>query len=307
MSSASNVAEGFSISGLLDAGAKTRSKYPVAELDVDIIEDNPENAVYSMDEASIEALAASIEKDGLTDLPLVRKLPDGRWQLISGHRRRAAFRLLAQKDPGYRKMGCRIVENITDEQAVTMLHAANYFVRELTVAERAAATKALGAQVQSMREADPSLSGVRTEDIKAAIIEGQTGRKVSGKTIKRDEALAKAIEESVSDSWRPLANAGKVSATAVKELAAMPKEAQEKAYEKMGVDGMTKREITRSLLSMRPAKTQPDSTLSKARKLVDKYAKEFAGTLTAHDRECIEAIQAALREMTNASEASSTP
>ena len=75
MSSASDVAAGFSISGLLDAGAKTRSKYPVAELDINAIEDNPENAVYSMDEASIEALAASIEKDGLTDLPLVRKLP----------------------------------------------------------------------------------------------------------------------------------------------------------------------------------------------------------------------------------------
>ena len=35
MSSASDVAAGFSISGLLDAGAKTRSKYPVAELDID--------------------------------------------------------------------------------------------------------------------------------------------------------------------------------------------------------------------------------------------------------------------------------
>ena len=41
MSSASDVAAGFSISGLLDAGAKTRSKYPVAELDIDAIEDNP--------------------------------------------------------------------------------------------------------------------------------------------------------------------------------------------------------------------------------------------------------------------------
>ena len=45
MSSASDVAAGFSISGLLDAGAKTRSKYPVAELDIDAIEDNPANAV----------------------------------------------------------------------------------------------------------------------------------------------------------------------------------------------------------------------------------------------------------------------
>ena len=307
MSSASDVAAGFSISGLLDAGAKTRSKYPVAELDINAIEDNPKNAVYSMDEASIEALAASIEKDGLTDLPLVRKLPDGLWQLISGHRRRAAFRLLAQKDPAYRKMGCRIVEGITDEQAVSMLHAANYFVRELTVAERAAATRALGAQVQNMRDSDPALSGVRTEDIKASIIEKQTGRKVSGKTIKRDEALAKTIEKSVSDSWKPMANAGKVSAAAVKALAAMPKPAQEKAFREMDVDGMSKRDITQSLLSIRPSESRPDDSLAKARKLVEKYAKDLKGMPAPHDLECIEAMQAALREVMDASEGSSAP
>ena len=307
MSSASDVAAGFSISGLLDAGAKTRSKYPVAELDIDAIEDNPANAVYSMEEAAIEALAESIEKDGLTDLPLVRKLTDGRWQLISGHRRRAAFRLLAAKNPTYRKMGCRIVEGITDEQAVSMLHAANYFVRELTVTERAAATRALGAQVQNMRDADPALSGVRTEDIKASIIEKQTGRKVSGKTIKRDESLAKTIEESVSDSWKPLANAGKISAAAVKELAAMPKQAQEKAFREMDVDGMSKRDITQSLLSIRPSESRPDDSLAKARKLVDKYAKDLKGTPAPHDAKCIKAIQAALRKLMDTSEASSTP
>ena len=300
MSSASDVAAGFSISGLLDAGAKTRSKYPVAELDIDAIEDNPANAVYSMEEAAIEALAESIEKDGLTELP------DGRWQLISGHRRRAAFRLLAAKNPAYRKMGCRIVEGITDEQAVSMLHAANYFVRELTVAERAAATKALGAQVRNMRDADPKLSGMRTEDIKASIIEKQTGRKVSGKTIKRDEALAKTIEKSVSDSWKPLANAGKISAAAVKEHAAMPKQAQEKAFREMDVDGMSKRDITQSLLSIRPSEARPDDSLAKARKLVEKYAKGLKGTPAPQDAKCIEAIQGALQKLMDVSEVSST-
>ena len=204
-------------------------------------------------------------------------------------------------------MGCRIVEGITDEQAVSMLHAANYFVRELTVAERAAATRALGAQVQNMRDADPALSGVRTEDIKASIIEKQTGRKVSGKTIKRDEALAKTIERSVSDSWKPLANAGKISAAAVKELAAMPKQAQEKAFREMDVDGMSKRDITHSLLSIRPSGSRPDDSLVKAGKLVEKYAKGLKGPPAPHDAKCIEAIQAALRKLMDASEASSTP
>ena len=46
-----------------------------------------------------------------------------------------------------------------------------------------------------MRAENPELSGVRTEDIKAAIISEQTGRKVSGKTIQRQESLARKIEE----------------------------------------------------------------------------------------------------------------
>ena len=76
-----------------------------------------------------------------------------------------------------------------------LLHAANYFVRSLTVSERAAASRALGVEVERMRAENPGLAGVRTEDIKAAIISEQTGRKVSGKTIQRQESLARKIEE----------------------------------------------------------------------------------------------------------------
>ena len=77
MSSPSDIASGFSISGLLDESSKTRERYPVVEIDVSSIEGHPGNIVYSMDERSIRNLARSIKKDGLTDIPLVRKLDDG--------------------------------------------------------------------------------------------------------------------------------------------------------------------------------------------------------------------------------------
>ena len=227
--------------------------------------------------------------------------------MVSGHRRKAAYALLAKEDERYSQIPCRVIRDITDEQSVMLLHAANYFVRSLTVSERAAASRALGVEVERMRAENPELAGVRTEDIKASIIEKQTGRKVSGKTIKRDEALAKTIEKSVSDSWKPMANAGKVSAAAVKALAAMPKPAQEKAFREMDVDGMSKRDITQSLLSIRPSESRPDDSLAKARKLVEKYAKDLKGMPAPHDLECIEAMQAALREVMDASEGSSAP
>lgn len=121
--------------------------------------------------------------------------------MISGHRRMAAFRLLAQQGPSYSKLPCRVISDVSDEQALVLLHTANFFTRALTVTERAAATKALGIQVEQMRASDPTLAGMRTEDVKARIVEEMTGRKVSGKTIKREEALAEKVAGLIPE-WR---------------------------------------------------------------------------------------------------------
>ena len=154
MSSPSQVAAGFTITGLLDGASRTRGRYPVSEIAVADIADHPANAAYSMDPAGIAELAESIRQDGLTDLPLVRKVGDGSWQMVSGHRRKAAYALLAKDDPAYERMPCRVIEGIDDERAVTLLHAANYFTRALTVTERAAATEALRGDAVRLRSAE---------------------------------------------------------------------------------------------------------------------------------------------------------
>ena len=121
MSSPKDAAKAFTIAGVLDESAATRRRFPIEEIEVSDIADHPGNAVYSMDEEAIGRLAESIRKDGLTDIPLVRKLPDGGFQMISGHRRMAAYRLLSAHDEGYARMPCRIVEGVTDEQAIAAL------------------------------------------------------------------------------------------------------------------------------------------------------------------------------------------
>ena len=52
------------------------------------------------------------------DLPLVRKLANGSWQMISGHRRKTAYAMLANDDDSYSKMPCRVIEGIDDAQAL---------------------------------------------------------------------------------------------------------------------------------------------------------------------------------------------
>ena len=106
----------------------------------------------------------------------------------------------------YSKIPCRIASDVSDEQALVLLHTANFFTRSLTVTERAAATKALGIQVEQMRANDPTLTGMRTEDVKARIVEEMTGRKVSGKTIKREEEMCirdRACPSSCREDFAP--------------------------------------------------------------------------------------------------------
>lgn len=251
-------ASGFTISGLLDKNAATRSDYPIERIPVDEIADHPENTAYSMDDAGIAQLAKSIEKEGLTDLPLVRKLDDGSWQMVSGHRRKAAYAMLAEEDERYAQIPCRIIRGISDEQSVMLLHAANYFVRNLTVTERAAASRALGMEVERMRVENPELSGMRTEDIKAAIISEQTGRKVSGKTIQRQESLARKIEEDLVAGWREAALSDSLSADAVNALAKMEPDEQERLFSSWKEHPLDKKKTTEFL---RKATSEPSANL----------------------------------------------
>lgn len=234
MASVSDIAKGFTISGLIDADARTRERFRVSEIPVAEIEDHPANVAYSMDEDGIRDLAASIRRDGITDLPLVRRLPDGGYQMISGHRRKAAYVMLSETDPAFGKLPCRVVDGMTDEDALVLLHTANYFTRELNVLERAEASRALGAEVAKMRKADPSLKGVRTEDVKAAIISAHTGRKVSGKTVQRQERTARLVEEKLIPEWRDEAVASNLADADIERLSKMDADEQRRLFEAGG-------------------------------------------------------------------------
>ena len=287
---------GFTISGLLDRSASTRNDYPVERIPIEEIADHPANAAYSMDEAGI----AQLEEEGLTDLPLVRKLDDGGWQMVSGHRRKAAYALLAKEDEKYAQIPCRVIRGITDEQSVMLLHAANYFVRSLTVTERAAASRALGVEVERMRAENPELSGVRTEDIKAAIISEQTGRKVSGKTIQRQESLARKIEERLTPQWREAALADALSADAVGILADLDSDAQDRLHATWRAQPLGKKETTEFLKksTAEPAAEEdvkgpapkPAAALASALRALRRYESKAENPPSGLDRQVLEKI-----------------
>ena len=119
-----------------------------------------------------------------------------------------------------------------------------------------------------LRSEDPSLSGMRVDDVKAAIIERQTGRKVSGKTIAREERLARRIAEDLSPEWAAEADRGNLSAEAVRSLAGMPKERQAEMHAAMEPWRRSKRELSDYVRSEGKAQPGPDGRIAKAARLV---------------------------------------
>ena len=296
MGSAKNIAKSFTIPGLLNESTLTQRNYPVSEIELSRIEDHPNNNVYSMDEAAIAKLASSIKEQGLTDLPLVRKTDDGSFQMISGHRRKAAYAVLAADDEAYSKMPCRIIEGLTDEQSVMLLHAANYFTRTLTMTERAAATRALGIAVKQRRSEDPSLKGVRTEDIKATIIAEQTGRKVSGKTIKRQEVLAELIETKLIEAWRAKAESGSLSASCIEEIACLSESDQVELYDNLPSKAESKSAISKYIEGAFAERDAEEEELSRKRELALILREDFHPQTDARLKMAITSLRSYLSE-----------
>lgn len=292
-----DIAKRFSLAGVLDDDRQSRQRFPVEEIEVASIEDHPANDAYSMDADGIGALAESIRKNGLTDIPLVRRKPDGGFQMISGHRRKAAYALLAKTDPAYARMPCRVVEGVDDDQAVTLLHTANYFTRQLNVVERARATQALGIQIERMRREDPATKGVPTADLKAAIIRSQTGRSVSPATIKRQEQTARRVERDLAAPWRAEALEGKLTDADIAALATMDERTQAGLYEEKSAANASKAETSRMI--RRAGRKGPGD----AGKLVVKAAKALDEALAAArsgatvDDASLNAVEQRVREL----------
>ena len=114
--------------------------YQTLALPVDSIQSHPEND-FTMDESEMQELVASIRSEGLGQLPLVRKLPDGAYQMIAGHRRLEAYRRLAREDAAFRTIPVTLVDNLDDARARVLLNVTNLVTRRLSRKSAARATR----------------------------------------------------------------------------------------------------------------------------------------------------------------------
>ena len=107
------------------------------DVDIDLIEPNPEQPRTHFDEAKLEELAQSIRVNGLVQPLLLRRIPGGRYQLVAGERR-----WRASQRAGLRKVTA-VIREVTNEQLLPLDLIENIQRQELNPVEEALAYQKL--------------------------------------------------------------------------------------------------------------------------------------------------------------------
>ena len=201
---------------LLERGELAEQGPPEAvRLPLDLVDPNPNNPRRSLVE--VDALASNIQTFGLLQPVTVRRTGD-RYELLGGHRRRAAFLMLAEQEPWEAKWRTipAVVRTADDDDAYLMLlssqlHSRNWAPREeATALERLAETRTLrevgelvnrGESWVSKRlrvYADSVLSGyVQARQLSAAVAEELLLVEDSG--VRREYA-----DQAIGEEWTAL-------------------------------------------------------------------------------------------------------
>jgi len=112
------------------------------------------------EDSGIEELASSIRQQGLLSPPIVRPLPDGRYEVLVGQRR-----LLASRKLGLDPVPCLVRDDLGDTDAVALSLVENVHRADMHPLDKARALKALherhGSYERVARETAWSVSTIR--------------------------------------------------------------------------------------------------------------------------------------------------
>lgn len=228
-----SVLQGVSVS---DTGAER-----IEQIELHLIDQNPKN-FYSME--GIDALADNIRTVGLLDPIRVKRTESGRFMVISGHRRRAALRLLAT-DPDvtewdmHRRVACIVepenaaVSGIDDpekaEQARPLVEElklmfANSDTRRMTSADTAFQVRRMRELLTELRDLGYPIRGKLRDHIAAAT-------QVSATRVARLDVIDKGLTEPMlRKAWED----GKLGETSAYEIARRPEAVQKLAAQRLG-------------------------------------------------------------------------
>ena len=187
------------IKEMIDTSSRVVKRIPL-----DLIDDFPGHPFSVKDDTDMELLVDSIKQNGVITPIEVRQKDGGRYELISGHRRRRGSHLAGLKDiPA-------IIEDLTDEEATIRMVDANLQREKILPSEKAFAYKM---KLEALRK-QGGQSGQKLRDL---IGDGESGR-----TVQRYLALTRLIPEMLE-----LVDNGKMPVTVGAILSSIPHPCQE--------------------------------------------------------------------------------
>ena len=107
----------------------------IYEIPIDKIDPFPDHPFKVKEDEDMDNLVESIKAKGVLTPCMVRKKPDGRYELISGHRRKCACEIL-----GFEKLRCEVVDMSKEEATVIMVES-NFQRTTILPSEKAFAYK----------------------------------------------------------------------------------------------------------------------------------------------------------------------
>ena len=153
-------------------------KEKVENISISLIDDFKEHPFKVIENDELKSLKESIKNSGVLSPAIVRPKDDGRYEMISGHRRKFACNKL-----GIDFIPC-LVKNLTDDEATIFMVDSNLQREKLLPSEKAYAYKmkyeALKNQRQNMRPQDTSrrpVVTVRSDDLLGEEL-GESGRQI---------------------------------------------------------------------------------------------------------------------------------
>ena len=202
----------------------------IHEIPLDEIDEFPEHPYKVKDDEDMMNLVESIRENGVLTPATVRKKEDGRYEMLSGHRRWRACQLL-----GLETLRCEIVE--LDRDAATIFMCDSNLQRTVILpSEKAFAYKMRleamkrmpGRPSNNSRPVGTDLLGVRSDNLLASEVNE------SARQIQRYIRLTELIPEILE-----LVDEGQIAMRPAVEISYLPKDLQEELLENMEIEACT--------------------------------------------------------------------
>ena len=110
-------------------------KEKIEEIDISLIDNFKNHPFKLIENEELASLEESIKNNGLMEAVIIRPKDNGRYEMVSGHRR-----LLACKNMGLQSIPCRI-RNLTDDEAIIYMVDSNLHREKILPSEKAFAYK----------------------------------------------------------------------------------------------------------------------------------------------------------------------